>query len=517
MWLGVAVADWANTVAVMIEINAAERAFGDRYRILASLGTSSVAGVFLAEDIALNRRVALKVFAEELAADEVFLERFEAVAASAVTLNHPHLVTAYEWGLQPFCHLVTEYLAGGSLQTLLDAGCLLSRSQALLVSLETSRALEYVHSKGLAHLGVKPSNLLFDRKGRLHLADFGLASALTEAGREDSYGSAAPELSHNKPLSTAFDVYCLALVIVEAITGESLPFIVDRHSDQVEAKMTADAEVVQTNPAQSASSSGSNDDVGAKSDSSSEVAAGDAGGDVVDGDLLVTHPGIPSEFRSALGPLWYALDRVTEPVPADRPSVAKVAGDLLSAAEMLPRPEPLPIMKVESAAHPGLSGETDLLDAGLGSDSDTTSPTEQRTQPKQSASKTKRRSPSQSPSAEAHDLTAASMESKADAPSPGIKFDTLDKPSPDRSLSDQIGIPPDDPLRRRWPGWILTLTVFLICAGLGFQGWLASRADSHRVPDLAGVTRDEALAAVSRFGWDIEETLLRVEELIAVK
>ena len=527
----------------MVGITDAERSFSGRYRILASLGAGSCASVFLAEDIALNRRVTLKVFAEELAADGAFLARFEAVAASAVALSHPRVAAVYEWGQQPLCHLAMEYLAGGSLQAMLDAGRLLSRSQALMVGLETARALECIHSQGFAHFGVKPSNLLFDEQGRLHLADFGLAGALAEAGRADAYGYAAPEQSHGEPLSAPYDVYCLALTMAEAVTGESPSAAADGGSVGPEAGTSTGAK---------ADNGPIGSEAEAEADSTQEASvsavSADAGGgvpDIADDDLLVTHPGIPSRFRSALGPLWYALDRVTEPASADRPSAAKVAGELLSAAEMLPRPAPLPLAGAEAAAcHVRPRGAGPADEASPSESSDASAPIARRAKPRRSDA-TADRWPLPPSSSSQADSPSEGPSEASEGPSSGSGgADAHAGPIPAWSLSEQAGILPDDPFQRRWPGWIIALVAVLACAGFGLRALLDDRASRHRVPDLAGVTCSEAwldglasshrmpdraaaicseeLAFMSEFGWEAEESLVRVKgtepgEIVAVE
>ena len=212
------------------------RVLGGRYRLLSPLGSGASAQVYLADDVRLRRRVAVKVLHPALADDESFLRRFRAEAQSAAALSHPHLLAVYDWSDDddegtPF--LVTEYLAGGSLRTLLDAGHRLTPAQALVVGLEAARALDHAHAKGFVHRDIKPANLLFGADGRLRVADFGLARAIAEAGWTEPTGSvlgtaryASPEQSRGETLDGRSDVYSLSLVLVEAVTGE-VPFTAD--------------------------------------------------------------------------------------------------------------------------------------------------------------------------------------------------------------------------------------------------------------------------------------------------
>ncbi|MBA3653136.1 MAG: PASTA domain-containing protein [Actinobacteria bacterium] len=214
------------------------RVLGDRYRLLAPLGTGGSAHVFLAEDVRLRRRVAVKILHAALADDEAFLRRFRLEAQAAAGLNHTHIMRVYDWGEDggeelsgPY--LVLEYLAGGSLRDLLDRGHRLSTSQALLVGLEAAKGLDHAHRRGLVHRDIKPANLLFDDEARLCVADFGVARAIAEAAWTEPTGAvigtaryASPEQARGASVDGRADVYALALVLVEAVTGR-VPFAAD--------------------------------------------------------------------------------------------------------------------------------------------------------------------------------------------------------------------------------------------------------------------------------------------------
>lgn len=209
------------------------RVLGDRYRLVAPIGAGSSAQVFLADDITLRRRVAVKVLHDALADDEVFLRRFRAEAQAAAALNHPHIMAVYDWGYDGRPFIVSEYLAGGSLRSMLDDHDRLTSSQALLVGLEAARGLEYAHKRGLVHRDIKPGNLLFDEEGRLRIADFGLARALAEAAWTEPTGAvvgtaryASPEQARGQTVDQRSDVYALALVLCEVVSGE-VPFSSD--------------------------------------------------------------------------------------------------------------------------------------------------------------------------------------------------------------------------------------------------------------------------------------------------
>ncbi|HEX4868011.1 MAG TPA: PASTA domain-containing protein [Acidimicrobiales bacterium] len=284
------------------------RVLSGRYRLIAPLGTGASAQVYLADDVRLRRRVAVKILHAALADDETFLRRFRAEAQSAAALSHPNIVAVYDWGEDGGSpYIVTEHLGGGSLRSILDEGGRLTPSQALLVGLEATRALDYAHRRGFVHRDIKPANLLFGEDGRLRVADFGLARALAEAAWTEPQGAvmgtaryASPEQAQGESVDGKADVYSLGLVLVEAVTG-TVPF-------------TADTTIA----------------------------------------TLMARVGKPVPVPESLGPLRKPLLQAGLPDPADRPDAGALAIALMASAEALPRPEPLPLQR--SAPVVDLSG-----------------------------------------------------------------------------------------------------------------------------------------------------------------
>ncbi len=215
----------------------AGRVLGARYHLLAPLGAGASAVVYVAEDLTLRRRVAVKVLHPGLAGDERFRRRFRAEAHASAQLSHPHIVAVFDWAdadtrsdgqIEP-AYLVSELLVGGSLRTLLDHDRTLSLSQTLLIGLQAAQGLAHAHERGFVHRDIKPANLLFDGGGRLRIADFGIARALAEAAWTEPEDSligtaryAAPEQAASGPVEGRSDVYALAVTLVEAATGEVL-------------------------------------------------------------------------------------------------------------------------------------------------------------------------------------------------------------------------------------------------------------------------------------------------------
>jgi serine/threonine-protein kinase len=273
------------------------RVLGSRYRLVAPIGTGASAHVFLADDVRLARRVAVKVLHPALADDAAFLRRFRAEARAAAALNHPNVLAVYDWGEEadgPY--IVTEFLGGGSLRAMLDRGHRLSVSQALEVGLEAARGLDYAHRRGLVHRDIKPANLLFDDEGRLRIADFGLARALAEAAWTEPSGAvlgtaryAAPEQVRGIALDGKSDVYSLAVVLVEAVTGR-VPFAADTTVGTILSRLER-----------------------------------------------------PMEVPEELGPMAPVLARAGQPDPAVRPDAMALGAALQTIALKLPAPAKLPL------------------------------------------------------------------------------------------------------------------------------------------------------------------------------
>jgi eukaryotic-like serine/threonine-protein kinase len=219
---------------------------GDRYLLTRPLGAGASATVYLAEDQSLRREVAVKVLRAGLASDDAFLRRFRAEAVAVAGLNHPHVLRVFDWGeVDGEAWLVTEYLSGGSLRDLLDDRHRLSPEQTVSIGTQAADGLAYAHARGFVHRDVKPANLLFDDAGRVRIADFGVARALAEAAwTEPSEGLIgtvkyiSPEQAQGHPVDGKADVYSLALVLYECLTGE-VPFAADSQVATLHARIGA--------------------------------------------------------------------------------------------------------------------------------------------------------------------------------------------------------------------------------------------------------------------------------------
>jgi eukaryotic-like serine/threonine-protein kinase len=216
-------------------------ALPERYSAARLIGGGGMGEIFLAEDRALSRWVAVKLLAERFAEDRSLRARFTREALAAARLStHPHVVTIFdvgEWRGRPF--IVMEYLSGGALSERSREGPVSPR-QALDWLGQTGEALDAAHAEGIVHRDVKPANLLLNERDEVHVADFGVArildettSGLTAAGTVlGTAGYLSPEQAQGQPATTASDLYSLGVVAYELLTG-GRPF--ERDSATAEA------------------------------------------------------------------------------------------------------------------------------------------------------------------------------------------------------------------------------------------------------------------------------------------
>ena len=154
--------------------------FGGRYELHRRLARGGMADVFLARDQLLGRPVAVKVLFPEYATDPTFVERFRREAQAAANLNHPNIVSIYDWGEElGTYYIVMEYVEGQSLAQILRRDGSLTVEQVTRVALDVAGALGFAHEGGVVHRDVKPGNVLVSPKGEMKVADFGIATALT--------------------------------------------------------------------------------------------------------------------------------------------------------------------------------------------------------------------------------------------------------------------------------------------------------------------------------------------------
>ena len=213
----------------------AGRVLGDRYRIVRVTSAGANTLIADAEDLELDRPVTVKLIRPEWAESAPFRKRFAAQMRGMSSLSHPNIAAVHDWGEEQIgkrttVYAVVEYLPGGSLRDLFDRGRYLDPSQALVIGLEACRGLDFAHRKGLVHTELTPAKMVFGDDRRLRIVDFALARMLGEhdwaepatvATHVARYSS--PEQALAQPIDGKTDVYSLALILVEAVTG-SVPF-----------------------------------------------------------------------------------------------------------------------------------------------------------------------------------------------------------------------------------------------------------------------------------------------------
>lgn len=273
-----------------------DRVFSDRYRIEELIGVGAISAVFSAYDSVDARRVALKVFDEALGADERFVDRLLDAVEQAAVLGHPNIVEIYDCGVDGGPYIVSELCEGGSLAALLEAGHILASSQALVVTLECARALNYGHEQGAIHRSLTPRNVLFTDDQQVRISDYGLAQVLADAPVAhasralENVRYASPEQARGRPVGEASDLYSLALVVNEAVSGTP-PHVAET--------------VVGT---------------------------------------LMERAESPATLDPLLGNLLPPLERCGRVDPEQRPEAEELTIALLAAAETMPRPDALPLV-----------------------------------------------------------------------------------------------------------------------------------------------------------------------------
>lgn len=198
----------------------------NRYKILEEVGTGGMACVYKAQDILLDRIVAIKVLHEKFSNDHDFLVRFRQEAQAAARLSHPNIVNIYDVGFDENVHyIVMEYVRGETLKDYIDKHGHLPIVDAIRITFDIGEALENAHRNGIAHCDIKPHNILLTETGRVKVADFGIARAVNSnaAGSDNSIlGSVhyfSPEQASGGPVDERTDIYSLGVVMYEMMTG----------------------------------------------------------------------------------------------------------------------------------------------------------------------------------------------------------------------------------------------------------------------------------------------------------
>ncbi len=200
--------------------------------ILELIGAGGMGAVYKARQPKLDRFVALKILAHDLAVDPAFTERFNREARVLARLNHQNIVTVFDFGTAgPFCFLLMEYVDGVNLRQAMRAGGFTPTETLNLVQ-DICTALKFAHETGILHRDIKPENVLIDSRGRVKIADFGIAKLLGKDERDDvtlthqgailgtPHYMAPEQIETPGEVDQRADIYSLGVVFYELLTRE---------------------------------------------------------------------------------------------------------------------------------------------------------------------------------------------------------------------------------------------------------------------------------------------------------
>jgi serine/threonine protein kinase len=229
------------------------------YEIISLLGTGGMGEVYLAEDTRLRRKVALKMLKPELTSEERDLRRFEQEALAASALNHPNILTIYEFRqVDNLRFIVAEYIEGDTLRKKIAHGPL-QPNAVVEIAIQIASALSAAHASGIIHRDIKPDNVIVRKDGIVKVLDFGIAklieSKLEETIRRKALATISdtsqpgmvvgtarymsPEQARGQAIDVRSDIFSLGSVVYELITGR-VAFVGETTTDVLAAILTAD-------------------------------------------------------------------------------------------------------------------------------------------------------------------------------------------------------------------------------------------------------------------------------------
>lgn len=202
----------------------------ERYELLELIGQGGMADVYLAQDIILNRTIAIKILRTSLAKDPIYVTRFQREASAAAALSHRNIVEIYDVGEdEDKYYIVMEYVPGTTLKELILKRGAVHYIEAIDIMKQIVSGIAKAHQLGIIHRDLKPQNILVTDSGVAKIADFGIASmqSLAQVTQTDvimgSLHYLAPELARGEKATAQSDVYALGIVFYELLRGE-VPF-----------------------------------------------------------------------------------------------------------------------------------------------------------------------------------------------------------------------------------------------------------------------------------------------------
>lgn len=202
----------------------------DRYEIIELIGSGGMANVYKALCHRLNRYDAVKIMRDETAANTELRRRFRAESQAVAMLSHPNIVSVYDVSHNDDVeYIVMELIDGITLKQYLQKKSVLDPAEVLDFTIQTAKALEHAHSKGIIHRDIKPQNIMLLKDGMIKVADFGIASLenTVEENNDETVGSVhyiAPEQARGEAPDARSDIYSLGIVMYEMLTGR-LPYV----------------------------------------------------------------------------------------------------------------------------------------------------------------------------------------------------------------------------------------------------------------------------------------------------
>lgn len=221
--MGICMNDYSNFIGKILD---------KRYKILELVGIGGMACVLRAQDLVMNRTVAIKILNDEYNGNEQAEHRFIDESKAVAMLSHKNIVSIYDVAIYPdIKYIVMEYLDGITLREYLDNKGALPWNEACIYILQVLRALEHAHSKGVIHRDIKPQNIILQKNGEIKVMDFGIAKLPSSASMsgDKAVGTVyyiSPEQASGKETGSYSDLYSVGILLYEAVTG-TLPFKAD--------------------------------------------------------------------------------------------------------------------------------------------------------------------------------------------------------------------------------------------------------------------------------------------------